>query len=68
MLWAPGDTKWMGNIKAIASGEEKVDPPATGFFNAGQKVMFWEIVFGCFVYIVTGTILWAGAKTSAESP
>ncbi len=61
MLWAPGDTRWMRNIKAIASGEEKIDPPETGFFNAGQKVMFWEIVFGCIVYVITGTILWAGA-------
>ena len=38
-----------------------MDPPETGFFNAGQKVMFWEIVGGCIVYIITGTILWAGA-------
>jgi formate dehydrogenase subunit gamma len=63
MLWAPGDTRWMRNIKAIASGDEKMDPPETGFFNAGQKVMFWEIVGGCIVYIITGTILWAGAPT-----
>src|ERR1700689_2862673 len=63
MLWAPGDTRWMRNVKAIASGEEKMDPPETGFFNAGQKVMFWEIVAGCIVYIITGTVLWAGAPT-----
>jgi formate dehydrogenase subunit gamma len=63
MLWAPGDTRWMLNVKAIASGEEKMDPPETGFFNAGQKAMFWEIVVGCIVYVITGTILWAGAKT-----
>ncbi|MGP0097408.1 MAG: formate dehydrogenase subunit gamma [Terriglobales bacterium] len=63
MLWAPGDTRWMRSIKAITSGEEKMDPPETGFFNAGQKVMFWEIIAGCIVYIITGTILWAGAKT-----
>ena len=34
----------------IVSGEAKMDPPDTGFFNAGQKVQFWEIVGGCVVY------------------
>jgi formate dehydrogenase subunit gamma len=68
MLWAPGDTRWMRNVKAIASGEEKMDPPETGFFNAGQKVMFWEIVAGCIVYIISGTILWAGAQTFGRIP
>ena len=53
----------MRNIKKIASGEEKIDPPETGFFNAGQKLLFWEVVVGCVAYIITGTILWAGART-----
>jgi formate dehydrogenase subunit gamma len=68
MLWAPGDTHWLRNIKAIASGEESMDPPETGFFNAGQKIMFWEIVAGCIAYLITGTILWAGAKTFGRIP
>lgn len=63
MLWAPGDTNWMRNVHKIVSNEVKMDPPETGFFNAGQKVMFWEIVGGCIVYLITGTILWAGART-----
>jgi formate dehydrogenase subunit gamma len=63
MLWAPGDTRWMRNVHKIVSNEVKLDPPETGFFNAGQKVMFWEIVGGCIVYLITGTILWAGART-----
>ena len=37
MLWAPGDTRWMRNVHKIVSNEEKMDPPETGFFNAGQK-------------------------------
>jgi formate dehydrogenase subunit gamma len=63
MLWKPHDTRWMGNIRQIASGEEKMDPPETGFFNAGQKLLFWEVVAGCVAYIITGTIMWAGART-----
>lgn len=62
MLWNDGDSRWMRNIRQIASGEEKLDPPETGFFNAGQKLLFWEIVIGCVAYIITGTIMWAGAK------
>jgi formate dehydrogenase subunit gamma len=68
MLWTPGDTRWMRNIKRITSGEEKMDPPETGFFNAGQKVQFWEIVGGSVVYLCTGIILWAGARTFGRIP
>jgi formate dehydrogenase subunit gamma len=63
MTWAAGDTKWMGNLGEIASGKEKMQPPETGFFNAGQKAMFWEIVWGSVVYLITGIILWLGANT-----
>jgi len=63
MTWSDADTKWMRNIKRIASGEEKLESPDTGFFNAGQKAMFWEIVVGCIVYLFSGIILWMGART-----
>ena len=63
MIWTAADSRWMRKIKEIASGEEKMDPPDTGFFNAGQKVQFWEIVGGSIVFIITGIILWAGART-----
>jgi formate dehydrogenase subunit gamma len=63
MMWTAADSRWMRHLKDITSGKEKMDPPDTGFFNAGQKAQFWEIVGGCVVYLITGTILWAGAKT-----
>jgi formate dehydrogenase subunit gamma len=63
MLWTRADTNWMRNMHKIISGEEKMDPPETGFFNAGQKLQFWEIVGGCVVFLITGIILWAGART-----
>jgi formate dehydrogenase subunit gamma len=63
MAWTPADTNWMRGMKKIVSGEEKMDPPETGFFNAGQKVQFWEIVIGCVVYLITGIVMWAGAGT-----
>jgi formate dehydrogenase subunit gamma len=63
MLWTAADSRWMRNIKKITTSEEKMDPSETGFFNAGQKLLFWEVVGGCVLYIITGTIMWAGART-----
>jgi formate dehydrogenase subunit gamma len=63
MKWAKGDTKWILNIKRVVSGAETLESPDTGFFNAGQKLQFWEIVGGCVAYLITGIILWAGAPT-----
>lgn len=63
MAWTSADTNWMRGMKKIVSGEEKMDPPETGFFNAGQKVQFWEILTGCVVYLITGIVMWAGADT-----
>lgn len=63
MRWTAADTRWMRNIRTVINGSEKFDPPDTGFFNAGQKVQFWEIVCGSVVYLITGIILWAGAGT-----
>jgi formate dehydrogenase subunit gamma len=63
MAWTKADTEWMRHLRSNISGEEKLDPPDTGFFNAGQKVQFWEIAIGCVVYLITGIILWAGAHT-----
>ncbi|HXY48605.1 MAG TPA: formate dehydrogenase subunit gamma [Terriglobales bacterium] len=63
MRWTQGDTNWMKGIRGVVAGSEKFDPADTGFFNAGQKVQFWEIVIGCIAYLITGVILWAGART-----
>jgi formate dehydrogenase subunit gamma len=63
MIWTAADSNWMRDIRKIVSGEAKMDPPDTGFFNAGQKLQFWEIVGGSVAYLITGIILWAGART-----
>jgi formate dehydrogenase subunit gamma len=68
MAWTKADTNWMRNIKGVVSGEDKLEPPDTGFFNAGQKLQFWEIVIGCVVYLITGIILWAGTRTFGRWP
>jgi formate dehydrogenase subunit gamma len=63
MRWTPADSRWIRNIKNVINGSEKLEPPDTGFFNAGQKVQFWEIVIGSAVYLITGIVLWTGADT-----
>jgi len=63
MTWTKTDTEWIKNIRNVVSGKEKLEAPETGFFNAGQKVQFWEIVVGCVAFVITGFILWIGAPT-----
>jgi formate dehydrogenase subunit gamma len=63
MLWTAADSRWMKNIQGNLKGEEALEPVDTGFFNAGQKVQFWEIMAGSIVYLLTGIVLWAGART-----
>jgi formate dehydrogenase subunit gamma len=38
--------------------EDKVEPEYVGFYNAGQKLQFWEIVFGGLVLLITGLLMW----------
>ena len=63
MRWTAADTNWMRHLRGNVLGKEKLDPPDTGFFNAGQKVQFWEILIGSIVFLITGIILWFGART-----
>lgn len=63
MAWTSADSRWMRNLKSMISGKEKLEPPDTHFFNAGQKVQFWEIIIGTIVLLITGIIMWSGAHT-----
>src|SRR3974390_2295877 len=58
MAWGPGDSRWMKQIKSYVTHRDNVEPPDVGFFNAGQKAMFWEIVGGSIAYVITGLIMW----------
>jgi len=54
MIWTAADSRWMRRLHTIVAGKEKMEPADTGFFNAGQKVQFWEIVIGCVMFLITG--------------
>ena len=68
MAWSSADSRWMRGLRNQVSGTEKMEPPETGFFNAGQKVQFWEILTGSIVFLITGIILWEGAKVFGRWP
>ena len=58
MRWTPADSRWMKDIKSYVKNENAVEPADVGFFNAGQKMQFWEIAVGCAAYLVTGIMMW----------
>lgn len=58
MTWTGGDSKWLREIKRYVNNEDKVEPEYVGFYNGGQKLQFWEIVFGGLVLLITGLLMW----------
>jgi len=58
MRWTASDSRWMKDIKEYVTRSEAAESPETGFFNGGQKLMFWEIVCGSIAYVITGFIMW----------
>jgi formate dehydrogenase subunit gamma len=58
MSWTPGDSRWMKNIREYVIRSDSTESPETGFFNGGQKLMFWEIVCGSIAYVITGVMMW----------
>jgi formate dehydrogenase subunit gamma len=58
MRWTAADSRWMKRIKSYVANEEAVEPKDVGFFNAGQKMQFWEIVCGSIAFVITGVIMW----------
>jgi formate dehydrogenase subunit gamma len=58
MRWTANDRRWMKRIRAYVTNQEKTEPPETGFFNAGQKLYFWLIIFSTIIFLITGFLLW----------
>src|SRR5262249_23692660 len=58
MRWTPADRKWMGHLGKYVRNEEKLEPEEVGFFKAGQKLQFWELVFGGGLLLITGLLMW----------
>jgi formate dehydrogenase subunit gamma len=58
MIWTPNDSRWMKRLRSYVTNTAKTELPETGFFNAGQKLYFWLLVFGTLLLLVTGFLLW----------
>jgi formate dehydrogenase subunit gamma len=58
MKWHPEDSRWMKRLEGYVTNRDSVEPTDVGFFNGGQKAMFWEVVCGCIAYVITGVIMW----------
>jgi formate dehydrogenase subunit gamma len=58
MRWDDSDRRWMRRLRAYVSNDLKTEPKDVGFFNAGQKLYFWAIVFSALLFLVTGLLLW----------
>ena len=58
MRWTPSDSRWIRRLGVYIRHEETVEPADVGFFNAGQKLQFWEIVWGSIAFLITGVIMW----------
>lgn len=63
MKWTDADTRWIKRLRQFIRNEEPVEAEDVGMYNAGQKAQFWEIVVGSIVFVITGIIMWAGART-----
>lgn len=58
MAWTGADSKWLRKIDEYAKNEHKLEPEYVGFFNGGQKLQFWEIVWAGLVLLITGVPMW----------
>lgn len=58
MTWGPGDREWLRHIGAYVTNAEKLEPEYVDFFNAGQKLYFWTIVFSALLFLVSGAPMW----------
>jgi formate dehydrogenase subunit gamma len=52
-----GDREWLSKARDLMMGRHPAMPPA-GKFNAGQKRLFWVLLVGTLVLLVTGVAIW----------
>ena len=58
MRWTRADSRWLRRMKAYVTNRAQKEPADTGFFNGGQKLYFWLIVFSAITFLITGVLLW----------
>ena len=58
MTWNADDRRWMKDLREYVSNERPVEPEYVDFFNAGQKVYFWAIVWSALLFLLSGLPMW----------
>ncbi len=53
----PSDAKWLRAMFRYMNREGE-DVPVEGKYNAGQKYMYWSMIFVIGVLLVTGILIW----------
>ena len=51
------DVEWLKNVNKMVDGNDH-DMPEQGKYNGGQKVLFWGLVIGMLMLIITGVLMW----------
>ena len=53
----PRDVEWLKNVNKMVDGNDH-DMPEQGKYNGGQKVLFWGLVVGMVLLMVSGVLMW----------
>jgi len=56
--WTPADSQFVRDMPTHARHPSRQQPEDTGFFNGGQKLYFWAVIWSCVIFLITG-IVWA---------
>lgn len=51
------DIEWLKNVNKMVDGDDH-DMPEQGKYNGGQKVLFWGLVVGMLLLLVSGVLMW----------
>lgn len=51
------DIEWLKNVNKMVDGNDH-DMPEQGKYNGGQKLLFWGLVIGMLLILVSGVLMW----------
>jgi formate dehydrogenase subunit gamma len=52
------DIEWLKRIDEVIVNGDGPDKLPIGKYNAGQKLMFWSMVFSVGILLITGIVIW----------
>ena len=53
----PRDIEWLKNVDKMVDGNDH-NMPEQGKYNGGQKVLFWGLVAGMVLLVISGVLMW----------